>query len=125
MSKTNKIIRVETLYVIMVVFALLIPVLVLALPVPTSPVGGSPITLSEIEARIRQIAQFIIVVSVILAVIFIIWGGITYMTAGGDETKAGAAKTRIWNGVIGAAVVLAVGVILQTLAALITRSFFS
>ncbi len=113
------------MYVGMMVMALLMPVLVLALVGPTPPVGGTPVTLSEIEARIRQIAQFIIIVSVILAVIFIIWGGIAYMTAGGDETRAGAAKTRIWNGVIGAAVVLAVGVILQTLAALITRSFFS
>ena len=120
MSNTKKFV-----YVGIMVMALLMPVLVWALPVPTAPVGGTPVTLSEIEARIRQIAQFIIVVSVILAVIFIIWGGITYMTAGGDETKAGAAKTRILNGVIGAAVVLAVGVILQTLAALITRSFFS
>ena len=120
MSNTKKYI-----YAGMVIMALLMPVLVLAITGPQPPVGGTPITLSEIEARIRQIAQFIIVVSVILAVIFIIWGGITYMPAGGDETKAGAAKTRIWNGVIGAAVVLAVGVILQTLASLITRSFFS
>ena len=112
------------MFVGMMVMALLMPVLVWALPTPSSPVGGVAVTLSEIEARIRQVAQFIIILSVILAVIFIIWGGITYMTAGGDETKAGAAKTRIWYGVIGAAVVLAVGVILQTLAALITRSFF-
>ena len=123
--KNTRIIRVETLFVIMTVFALLMPVLVFALTGPTQPLPGQGVTLSEIEARIKQIAQFVIIVSVILAVIFIIWGGITYMTAGGDETKAGAAKTRIWNGVIGAAVVLAVGVILQTLAALITRSFFS
>ena len=111
-------------YVGMLMFALLMPVLVFALNTPVPPVGGSAITLAEVENRIRQVAQFVIVVSVILAVIFIIWGGITYMTAGGDEAKAGAAKTRIWNGVIGAAVVLAVGVILQTLASLITRSFF-
>jgi len=121
MSNTKKFV-----YVGMVVMALAMPVLVLAvLNTPTPPVGGTALSLSEIEARIRQVAQFIIIVSVILAVIFIIWGGIAYMTAGGDEEKASSAKTRIWNGVIGAAVVLAVGVILQTLAALITRSFFS
>lgn len=120
MSNTKKFV-----YIGMMLAVLLMPVLVMAISAPTPPVGGAPVTLSEIEARIRQIAQFIIVVSVILAVIFIIWGGITYMTAGGDEGKAGAAKTRIWNGVVGAAVVLAVGVILQTLASLITRSFFS
>lgn len=120
MSNTKKFV-----YVGMMTMALLMPVLVLAITGPTQPLPGEALSLSKIETIIRQVAQFIIVVSVILAVIFIIWGGITYMTAGGDETKAGAAKTRIWNGVIGAAVVLAVGVILQTLAALITRSFFS
>ena len=119
MSNTKKFV-----YIGMMAMILLMPVLVMALTGPTQPLTGTAITLSEIEAKIRQIAQFVIVVSVILAVIFIIWGGIAYMTAGGDETKAGAAKTRIWNGVIGAAVVLAVGVILQTLASLITRSFF-
>ncbi|PIR42103.1 MAG: hypothetical protein COV30_00155 [Candidatus Yanofskybacteria bacterium CG10_big_fil_rev_8_21_14_0_10_37_15] len=111
-------------YAGMVIMALMMPVLVLALTGPTQPIGGTPVSLSEIENRIRQIAQFVIVISVILAVIFIIWGGIAYMTAGGDDTKAKTAKTRIWNGVIGAAIVLAVGVILQTLASLISRSFF-
>ena len=72
-----------------------------------------------------QIARFLIVVGVVLAVIFIVWGGIMYMVAGGDETKAEEAKSRIMNGVIGAAVVLAVGVILQTVAGLIARSFFN
>ena len=119
MSNTKKFV-----YVGMMVMALAMPVLVLALVGPTLPLGGTAVNLTEIEQRVRQVAQFIIVVSVILAVIFIIWGGIAYMTAGGDETKATSAKTRIWNGVIGAAVVLAVGVILQTLSALITRSFF-
>ncbi len=114
------------IYIGMMLAVLLMPVLVLAaLNAPVSPVGGNAVTLSEIEARIRQIAQFIIVVSVILAVIYIIWGGIAYMTAGGNDDKTSAAKSRILNGIIGAAVVLAVGVILQTLAALITRSFFS
>ena len=47
------------------------------------------------------------------------------MFVGGDETKSAAAKSRIMNGVIGAAVVLAVGVILQTVAGLIARSFFN
>ena len=113
-------------YVSMVVMVLLMPVLVFAeLPTPVPPLGGGAVTLSEIEDRITQIARFLIVVGVVLAVIFIIWGGIAYMFAGGDETKSTAAKARIMNGIIGAAVVLAVGVILQTVAGLIARSFFN
>ena len=120
----NKIQKVA--YISMVAMVLLMPVLVMAaLPNPTPPVSGGAITLAEIQDRIEQIAKFLIVVGVVLAVIFIIWGGIAYMFAGGDETKAGTAKTRILNGIIGAAVVLAVGVILQTVAGLIARSFFN
>ena len=83
-------------YISMTVLVLLMPVLVLAaLPTPTSPVGGGAVTLTEIRDRITQVAQFLILVGVILAVIFIIWGGITYMFACGDETRATAAKDRI------------------------------
>ncbi len=120
----NKIQKVA--YISMTALVLLMPVLVFAaLPNPGVPLGGGAVTLSEIGQRINQIAQFLIIVGVVLAVIFIIWGGIAYMFAGGDETKSKAAKDRIKNGIIGAAVVLAVGVILQSVAGLVTRSFFN
>lgn len=115
-------------YASMTVLTLLAPVLVFAaLPAPGVPggLGGSAVTLAEIEDRINQIARFVIIVGVVLAVIFIVWGGVMYMLAGGEETKTTAAKDRIKNGIIGAAVVLAVGVILQTVAGLIARSFFN
>ncbi len=113
-------------YVSMTALVLLTPVFAFAdLPNPVVPVTGGALTLAEIQDRITQIARFLIIVGVVLAVIFIIWGGIAYMFAGGDETKSTAAKDRIKNGIIGAAVVLAVGVILQTVAGLIARSFFN
>src|SRR3989344_5420658 len=116
----------KTTLVVLSIAVVLMPALVLAgaLPTPTPPTSGTALTLNEIESLIRRIAQFLIIVSVIIAVIFIIWGGVMYMVARGDTEKAGAAKTTIFNGIIGAAVVLGVGVILQTLAGLITRSFF-
>ena len=86
---------------------------------------GIPITLLEVEGWITRIANFLIVVSVILAVIFIIWGGIKYMTSRGDEKAATAAKGIIINGIIGAAVVLGVGVILNTVKGLLARTFFN
>lgn len=122
----NKIQKIA--YISMTAAVLLMPVLAFAaLPVPTVPggLGGTAVTLQEIQDRITEIAKFLIIVGVVLAVVFIVWGGIAYMFAGGDETKSGAAKTRIINGIIGAAVVLAVGVILQTVAGLIARSFFN
>ena len=91
------------------------------LPNPGLPVGGAPITLSEIQDRIQTIAQFLIVVSMVIAVIMIVYGGIRWMISS-DPAEA---KTIVTNGLIGAAIVLAVGVLLQTLAGVVTRSFFS
>lgn len=102
----------------------LMPMLALALPNPTPPIQGDPVTLRTLEDIIQRVAQFLIVFGVIIAVIFIIWGGITWMAAGGNDENIEKAKTRIWNGVKGAAVVLGVGVILQTLASIINRNVF-
>ena len=85
---------------------------------------GQPITFTEIDNIIYMLANFLIVSSVLLAIIFIVWGGITYMSAGADATKVTEAQTRIKNGVIGAAVVLGVGVIMQTIAGIVSRDFF-
>ena len=103
---------------------LLMPLLVLAqLPGPAVPtVPGT--TLTEIENIIRRVAQFMLIIGVIVAIIFIIWGGITWMMAGGADDKIKTAKTRIWSGVWGALIIIAVGLILQTLAGLVTRVFF-
>jgi hypothetical protein len=103
----------------------LMPALVLAqLPTPTSPYAGAPITLSDVQGLIETIARFMILISVIIAVIFIVWGGMMYMMAGDDAAKSGAAKSRIVNGIIGALVVLAVGLILQTLASIVNWTAF-
>lgn len=109
--------------------AMLLPLFAFALPVPTNPIdngsGGGAITMAEITNLIQAFARWLIVISVVIAVIMIIWGGIMYMLARGDDKKVTDAQARIKNGIIGAAIVLAVGVILQTVAALVNRSFFS
>ena len=105
---------------------LLLPLMSLAVTVipPDVTTTGAPITLTEIENIVARVANFLIVVSVIIAVIFIIWGGIKYMTSRGDSKKADEAKSVIINGIIGAAVVLGVGVILNTVKGLLARTFF-
>ena len=117
----------KIIFSVLMLVVLVLPFFVFAqtLPDPTIPVGGASLNLTEVQNIITTVARFLIVISLIIAVIFIIWGGMAYMMAGGDETKAGAARSRIFNGIIGAAVVLAVGVILQTLSGIIARTFFS
>ncbi|OGM98376.1 MAG: hypothetical protein A2817_03210 [Candidatus Yanofskybacteria bacterium RIFCSPHIGHO2_01_FULL_39_8b] len=119
-------IKFKTVAKILVATAMaLMPALVLAqLPTPTSPYAGAPITLTDVQDIVETIARFLILISVVIAVIFIVWGGMMYMMAGDDVAKSGAAKTRIVNGIIGALVVLAVGLILQTLASLVNWTVF-
>ncbi len=105
-----------------------VPAALIALPIlsfaavnlPT----GTELTLTKVQQLIETLANWLIIIGVVIAVIFIIWGGIKYMASGGDAAKAKEATTAIRNGVIGAAVVLGVGVILRTTAALVTRTFF-
>ena len=51
-----------------------------------------------------------------LALVIIIVGGISYMTAGGNEDRQKSAKKTIITGLIGTAIILLAAVILNTLA---------
>ena len=107
----------------------LFPNVVLALSLPGGSTGsslpsGSPITLTVLEYIIFRISTFLITTSAVLALIFIVWSGITYMYAGEDTAKVDSAKARLRSGIIGAAIVFGVGVIIQTVASVVTLDFF-
>jgi len=110
----------------LMVVMLLVPFLVLAQNIndPIVPPSGPTLTLDRMETLVRRIGTWLIMIAIVVAVIMIVWGGITYMFAQGDDTKVKSAQGRIWSGIIGAAIVLAVGLILRTLAALISQTFF-
>jgi len=86
--------------------------------------SGTPITLDVLDYLIFRVSTFFISISAVLAVIFIIWAGVTYMYAGDDSTKVTAAQGRLKSGIIGAAIILGVGVIIQTIASVVTLDFF-
>ena len=124
MYKFNKIARAGIITAMALMPALVLAQGGLGLPTPTSPYTGTALTLLDIRGLIETVARFLILISVVVAIIFIVWGGMMYMMAGDDAAKSGAAKSRIVNGIIGALVVLAVGLILQTLAALVNWTVF-
>lgn len=72
-------------------------------------------TLQDIVNIIGQIRNFILIVGIIVVLVFLIWGGITYMTSGGNATKITAAKQRIVAAIIGAAIVIGAFAILATI----------
>ena len=112
----------------------ILPTLALAVPLvvaaqygnlPPEVPGGNAITLAEVVGLIRRVAQLLTTVGVVIGVIFIVIGGIQYMTAGGSDEKVKEARKRVINGFIGVAIVLGVGVLIQTAAALVNRSIFN
>ena len=86
--------------------------------------AGRVIKLIDLYDMIVDISVFLIRTSAVLAVIFIVWSGITYMYAGADSTKVTSAQNRLKSGIIGAAIIFGVGVILQTVAGVVTGEFF-
>jgi hypothetical protein len=96
----------------------LAPSLALAAPIvqPTVPVPGGQITESTIRNLIESIVNFLITISIVIAVGYLVWGGIQFVR-GDVEGGKGTLK----NGVIGVAIILGVGLILNTIAGFINR----
>lgn len=91
---------------------------------PNTLPSGAPITLGEIEDTMRFVATTIMLMSMVFAVIWFIWAGIKYITAGATDKKVEDAKKMFWTGVWGTMIILGVGVIIRTIAAVVDRSFF-
>ena len=85
---------------------------------------GNAITTDDISGIVGIIARFMIVISMVLAVIFIVLSGIMTMMAQADPGKFTNGLLRLKHAIIGVLVILAVGVIINTVAALVDRSFF-
>lgn len=92
--------------------------------IPTPPAPGRGLTLAEIGSLIAIVGSFLTSIGVLLAIIALVVSGIIYMKAGADLTKIANAKTWLKNVLIGALIVLGVGMIINTLANIISREFF-
>lgn len=71
-------------------------------------------TLQDIIDILNDVANWAYVIGFSVAIIVLIVGGIQYMTSGGSEDKQKTAKKIIITGLIGAAIILLAGIILDT-----------
>ncbi|TSC90278.1 MAG: hypothetical protein G01um10142_450 [Parcubacteria group bacterium Gr01-1014_2] len=92
--------------------------------IPPPPVVGRGFTLAELGSLIAIVGSFLTNIAVLFAIIAIVVSGIMYMRAGSDTTKITNAQTWLRNALIGALIVLGVGVIINTIANVVTREFF-
>ncbi len=77
-------------------------------------IGGLTQT-SNIAVYLGTIYNWGLTVVTILAVTMLVWGGVKYLTAGGDMSRTGSAKTTISNAVIGLILAFATYLILNTI----------
>lgn len=80
-------------------------------PPSLNPLGPGDRSLTEI---LLSVIQWFLFVAGFLAVLYLIYGGILYVTAGGDTEKATKGRTTIINAVIGIVIILVAFVIVRT-----------
>lgn len=66
-----------------------------------------------------------VVLGIILALIFLIWGGITWATSGGDKAKIDKARKTIIFSIVGIIVIALSFVILQTIGQVLGSPFLA
>lgn len=88
-----------------------------ALPPVIGPYGqpttgnSDPVTI--INSLYGDIFNILTVAAAILAVIYLVWSGIQYVTAGGSAEKAKTARTGVINAVIGIVIIVAAYTIIR------------
>lgn len=94
--------------------------------IPTTPItspGQAPVTLIEIMKLVTVVGNFLIIVAPVIMVIALIVSAILYMTAG-DSDRVNKAKEWFRYSIIGGFIVFGSGVIINTIAIIISRQFF-
>ena len=84
---------------------------------------GEPITYQRLTRLLDNTAKFLYTAGITLAVITLVVSGIMYFAAG---SEADAKKGKAWfkNGVIGAFIILGIGVIIKTIQIMVEGRFF-
>jgi hypothetical protein len=90
--------------IMMLVFAvglLVAPVSVLALEMPPEASVGYEGTETDFVKIIQNITKWVVGFIILLAIFMFAYGGLTYMTAGGDESKVDTAKKALTSALFG------------------------
>ena len=81
------------------------------------PTGALAVTwpgqITRIEDLVQTIVNIVAALAGTILLIILLWGGITYMTAGGNEEQAGKGKKIVFDGIIGLVIVAAAWAIMR------------
>ncbi|MBX4189919.1 hypothetical protein KW791_01295 [Candidatus Parcubacteria bacterium] len=112
-------------YIIITILALVLVGFVLPVLAATELPPGAPITLDNVNTTIEGVAGWIIKISIFVMVISIVAAGLKIITAGANPTKYKEGLGWLKSAIIGSAVILASGVIINTIASVVSRNFFN
>lgn len=85
--------------------------------------SGQGYVATDVVAVLENIGGFLMIIAGVLAGIVIVVAGVVYMAAGSNQTRVGTAKAVLKNGVIGALIMFAAGIIINTIALLALDPF--
>ena len=93
--------------------------------IPATPVSGAkPITGLDLYSAITGIAGFLIVVGPLILVAALIINAVTLMGGGASTAAVAKAKQGFWYSILGGLIVFGVGVIINTIAVIVSGQFF-
>ena len=93
--------------------------------IPATPVSGAkPITGLDLYSAVTGIAGFLIVVGPLILVAALIINAVTLMGGGASAAAVAKAKQGFWYSILGGLIVFGVGVIINTIAVIISGQFF-
>lgn len=85
---------------------------------------GDPVAFANIGQLLSTFATAIILVAAIGTLIFIVLGGVQYLTSGGDKAAAQGARERITYAIMGLAIVVSVVAVNQVIGAVFGVNIF-
>lgn len=80
-----------------------------------------PLKVCDLPSIVRAIGDLLKVLAIAVGTVMIIISGIQYMTSAGNEEKAGKAKKTMLYTIIGTAIVLSVGFIVDLVTEIINK----
>ncbi len=78
----------------------------------------------DIGALVRAIVSMAIIISGILVFLYLVWGGIQWLTSGGDKAQTEKAQQRITSAIIGLAIVAASWALIRIIGAFFGLDIF-
>jgi lysylphosphatidylglycerol synthetase-like protein (DUF2156 family) len=120
-TKNDKMLRLKNILIVAIIAMLFLPFFSVCAGPPGFP--NEAWTPQDVIDLMGHIRNFFLIVGVISMAIFIIWAGMSYLTAGGNEQKIKDAKKRFLWSLVGVAIILSTYAIISTIRVFLSKDW--